>query len=79
MSKRWHHAKDELPERDLLYDSVSYEVIVETKDGTQLWAFCEPDSGQWYRTDGNPIDNVKRWRYGNEHRPVIACAESDNV
>lgn len=34
MSKRWHHAKDELPERDLLYDSVSYEVIVETKDGT---------------------------------------------
>ena len=79
MSKRWRNAKNQLPEYDPVCPYVSYEVIVETKDGSQLWAYCQFETGQWYRTDGNPVDNVKRWRYANGYEPVSESFESDNV
>ena len=64
MSKKWYKASAELPERDPAYINVSVEVIVETAEGSQLWGFCDLSTGMWYRTDGNVIEKVKRWRYG---------------
>ena len=79
MKRQWHNVNDKLPEHDPGYGNISLEVIVETRDGSWLWAFCDLTNGCWYRTDGNPIENVKKWRYGRGYEPDTEGIRGDNV
>ena len=77
MKRQWFKTSECLPEAGTTCDFLSDDVIVEDGDGTQMWGFYDILSKCWYRTDGNPIDKVKRWRYGRKFGQPFEGAGSD--
>lgn len=72
--KKWKDPSKELPVYDALYDNISVEVIVMDEVGTQMWGFCNRETGLWYRTDGTAV-NVKAWRYGRGFDPSVPSVD----
>lgn len=72
--KKWKDPSAELPVGDDTYKNISVEVIVMDDAGTQMWGFCNRETGMWYRTDGNAV-SVKAWRYGRGSDPTVPYAD----